>query len=106
MTVELMLTPAFFAHFSMILMLDSIIGCPPWQMVSVSAACAGVASAPSANIAAASGRYPRIPRALVICVPPDRWSWLRASGAGIPTIPQAAIVYNIVFWIVYNLDLG
>src|ERR1700720_1782649 len=82
MTVELMLTPAFFAHFSMILMLDSMIGCPPWQMVSVSAACAGVASAPSANSAAAAGRYPRIPRALVIAfLPTDGLGSARAAQA-------------------------
>src|SRR6266540_2463993 len=40
MTVELRLTSIFFAHLSRILMLASMIGCPPWQMVSVSAASA------------------------------------------------------------------
>src|SRR6202007_3115710 len=77
-----MLTPSFFAHFSMILMLDSMIGCPPWQMVSVSAACAGVASAVSASVAAAASRYPAVPRALVIAfLPVDGFGSARAAQA-------------------------
>src|SRR5215470_16961840 len=80
MTVELMLTPAFFAHFSRILMLDSMMGWPPWQMLSVSAACARGESAITAASAPMSAQP--IPRRMVMLVLP-RDALRRLTGAGL-----------------------
>src|SRR6266516_3007764 len=58
MTVELRLTSIFFAHLSRLFMLASMIGCPPWQMVSVSAASA-LGAENAAKLTAAAQRPKR-----------------------------------------------
>src|SRR5215467_1491122 len=63
MTVEVIVIPSFLAHLSRILMFDSMMGCPPWQMLSVAAACASSAAAPAST-------ERRNPRPVVIAVLP------------------------------------